>query len=255
MIAELQTRTEQMKSKLAALGQSHQENVDFAFNVACQHYLSDLETAKINLDESASQHKIGLVGYGTTVADKLLQTTEQGFWQQHEQSVETSSVFFYLCQRTRKRQLLIMPSLLAQTFSTGCQNKLATTKTLANKATEEIEASIRSLLETITKHASVVEKDSNERYTHLTDSHFQQVDTSLSDFADELSNLHDGITDQLLKNTEELSSDLLSASTQAQEGLRVKCDQAVNSVDSEFYHLQTKIRDTIATEQRTEADS
>src|SRR5579872_2403596 len=71
LIAELQTRTEQMKSKLVALDQSHHENVEFAFSLARQHYLSSLETAKISIDESASQHQVDLAGYGTTINDKL----------------------------------------------------------------------------------------------------------------------------------------------------------------------------------------
>ena len=240
LIAELQTRTEQMKSKLVALGQSHQENVDFAFNVACQHYLSNLETDKISLDESAAQHTIGLTGYGATVADKLLQTMEQAFWQQHEQSQEASGSFF-TSAREQEGDVADHTSLLTQKFTSGCQNRLAAARTLANKATEEVEASIRSLLEIITRHASSVESESNEKYTHLTDSHFQKVDARLSDFADELSNLHDGITDQLMKETEELSADLLSASTQAQDGLRFKCDQAVNSVNSDFSNFKQRL--------------
>jgi len=53
--------------------------------------------------------------------------------------------------------------------------------------------------------------------------------------------LHDGVTDQLTKNTEELSSDLLSASAKAQEGLRIKCDQAVNTVNSDFTSFKQKL--------------
>jgi hypothetical protein len=240
LIAELQTRTEQMKSKLGALGQAHHENVDFAFNLARQHYLSSLETAKIGLDESASQHQVGLSAYAATIIDKALQTTEQGFWQQHEQSTEVSATFFNTA-REQEKIIYDRSSALAQTLSVSCQTRLKNAKTLADKATEEVETSIRSLLDVIAKHASSIEKDSNERYSRLTDGHFQKVDARLSDFADELSNLHDGVTDQLTKNTEELSTDLLSASAQAQEGLRIKCDQAVSTVNSDFASFKKNV--------------
>jgi len=240
LIAELQTRTEQMKSKLAALGQSHQGNVDFAFGLACQRYLSNLETAKINLDETAAQHRTELTEYEATVTDKLLQTMKEAFWQQHELSQEASGSFF---TSAREQEVAVAnhTSLLTQTFNGSCQNRLATARALANKATEEVEASIRSLLETITRHAGYVEKESNDKYAQLTDSHLQTVDARLSNFADELSALHDGITDQLLKETEELSADLLSASTQAQDGLRLKCDHTVNSVNSDFGNFKQRL--------------
>ena len=240
LVAELQTRTEQMKSKLVALGQSHQENVDFAFNVARQHYLSNLETTKIGLDETAAQCATEFTEYGATATDKLLQTIELTFWQQHEQCEEAGGTFF-VSARQQEGAVSDHASILTQTLTNDCQNRLAATRTLANKATEEIEASIRSLLETITKHAAIVEKENNEKYMQLTDSHFQAVDARLSNFADVLSSLHDGITEQLLKETEEFSADLLSASTQTQDGLHIKCDKAVSTVDSDFNNFKQRL--------------
>ncbi len=240
LIAEMQARTEQMKSKLGALGQSHQENVDFASGTARQHYLSNLETAKINLDESAGQCTTGLTTYGNTVADKLLQTIDRAFWQQHEQSQKTSGSFF-VTAREQEKAVTDHASSLTQTLAAGCQNRLATAKTLASQSNEEIESSIQSLLGTIAKHANHVEVEINDKYTNLTDSHFQKVDARLSEFADELSGLHDGVTDRLLKDTEELSTDLLSASTKAQNELRIKCDQKVGNVNSDYTAFKDRL--------------
>lgn len=239
-VAELQTRTDQMKSKLAALGLSHKENVDLAYNVACEGYLSNLETAKINLDDDVAQLTTGLNKYLNTAADNLLQTSEQMFWQEYEQSQETCDSFFALA-RQQETNVSDYISSLGQTLLTGCQNKLTATKRSASSASEEVESSIRSLLETMARHGSYVENQSKEKYVQLTERHFQRVDARLSDFADELSTLHDGINDQLLKLAEELSADLLSASTQAQDGLRDKCDQSVNSVSSAFVEFKQRL--------------
>ena len=93
LVSELKLRTEQMKTKLVALCQSHQENVDFASGVACEDYASSIETARIDIEQSTTQALQGLAAHEGKMSDSLQQTFEQALWRVRVDAKEGGDTF------------------------------------------------------------------------------------------------------------------------------------------------------------------
>jgi len=242
LVTELNVRTEQMKTKLSALCQSHQENVDFASGVACEDYASSVETARIDMEGSTSQALQGLAAHERKMSDSLQQTFEQSLWRVRVDAKEGGDTFLIVSKEQAEAVSLHSLSLV-QTLLTNGQSKIKEMETYVEQVGQEIESSIRTLLDTANSHAAVVEKQVNEQHNGLAGGYLQSADTRLSDFADELSVLHDTTTEELVKETDQLSSQLLSGSAKVQEELRSRCDQAVKTVNGSFNTFKLRLEE------------
>ncbi len=240
LIGELDVRTEQMKTKLSALNQSHQENVDFASSVACEDYASSIETARIDIEQSASRALQGLAAHEKVMSENLMQSLDRTLWQIRVDAKEAGDSCLVV-SKEQAEAVTSHSSSLVQTLLTNGQTKLKGLKLHADQVSQEIDSSIRSLLETVAIHADVVEKQVNEQHNGLTGGYLHNADTRFSDFADELSTLHDTTTEELAKETDRSSAQLLSTYTKVQEELRSRCDQSVKTTSGSFEAFKVRL--------------
>ena len=136
-------------------------------------------------------------------------------------------------------------SALVQTLLTNGQSKLKEMEICAQQVEKEIGSSVQSLLDTIASHASAAEKQVNEQYNGLAGNYLQNADSRLSDFADELSTLHDTTTEQLEKEADQFSSQLLAGSAKVQEGLQTRCDEAVKTANGSFNAFKLRLEERL----------
>ena len=257
LLSELNILTEQMKMKLKALKQSHQENVDFAGTVATENYLTDTEevsfeleqTLSRSLDNLSAQGKVTLANLNENLADKL---------SQGDLSMDEIIKSTLLSAEEQTQTINSHTASLLQTSSTNSQTKFKVLEQAARDANQEVEAVGRSLLGVIANHAANIEKDVNLDYDQITSAHFQSADNRLGNCADELSELHDTTTEQLVNYTEEYSTDLSAKSNQVQEGLRRRCAEVVKRVEDSYNefktHLDTRLQFSRGQKQALESD-
>ena len=240
LMEELRVRCEQMQSKLAALKQSHSENVELASSLSHQTYSSGVETAKIELTENAAQARENLNLFGATMVDDLLGTFEQSAMKEHSRARESLEAYF----STAKESSAVMSaqfSALVQTFSGECNSRQKASKSSAAQTEKEVGSAVNASLETLDKQSALLEQKINKIYAELTEAYFKTMDEGLSSFADELSVLHDDTTERLSKSSEDLANELLSDFTKAQGGLRDACETASNKVAGDFSSFKGRI--------------
>ena len=141
--------------------------------------------------------------------------------------------------------VIVHASALLKNLLIDSQNKLSQLNNSANKASIDMDSSAQTLLSDITEHANEIEKDINSAYENITTLHFKNADDRLSQFADELSALHDTTTEQLIAVTDELSDDLNNRSKQLQEGLGDRCNDVINRVNNLFSSFQEKLNERL----------
>ncbi len=244
LMSELKTLTAQMKVKLSALKHSHHENVDFARTVAAEHYLTNTEEMSFRLEHALS-NAIQNMGAKAKGNFQSLQSNLEHKLADIQDNINEVTKSNFVSLKDEADTIADHSSSLLKTFFVDSQNKLSQLETSARQASNEVESSSASLLEDISNHASLIEKEINGTYENVTTAHFQNADNRLSKFADELSALHDTTTEKLITITDELSDDLLDRSKQVQDGLRNRCDDVVNRLENLFGSFQTKLNDRL----------
>ncbi len=244
LMAELRTLTEQMKVKLSALKNSHHENVHFAKTVAAEYYLTNNEEINFKLEHALSNAIQNMSGKTKANFQNLHSNLEQSLvdLQDHIGEVTKSNL---VSLKDESYTIADHSSTLLKKFFVDSQSKLTQIETSARQANSEVESSLISLLEQISNHANLIEKDVNSTYESISTAHFQNADNRLSKFADELSTLHETTTEKLITTTDELSDDLVVRSKQVQEGLRSRCEDVVNRLDNLFNSFQGKLNDRL----------
>lgn len=236
LVTELVNLSNKLSASVVTLKKVYDDKVDFMKSSSCDRFISTVERAKLEFekhDYGASRH---LKAHGTFVANSLQQKLDHVLWESRgDEKQVTGSLFKSYMQKANAIDSHF--SALMQKLSSEFQSQYKDLESSAKRAESDVDSEAKVILERVDGHASKVEHDISEHFKRVHEQHRQKLDGDLSTVADDLSRIHDSTTEKLGDTTEQLSESLLGASAQAQETLKVRCDdlkQKVSSSTAEF---------------------
>jgi hypothetical protein len=236
LVTELNHLCDKLNASIVTLKKAYEDNVEYIKGSSCDRFVSTVERAKLEFekhDYGSSRH---LKAHGTFVANSLQQKLDHVLWESRgDEKQVTGSLFKSYMQKANAIDSHF--SALMQKLSSEFQNQYKELEGAAKRSESSVEAEAKTILQQVDEHATKVENEISEHFKRVSEQHRQKLDGDLSTVADDLSRIHDATTEKLGDSTEQLSESLLGASAQAQEALKVRCDdlkQKINSQTAEF---------------------
>jgi hypothetical protein len=236
LVAELTNLSDKLNASIAALKKAYKDNVEFIKGSSSDRFVSTVERAKLEFekhDYGSSRH---LKAHGTFVANSLQQKLDHVLWESRgDEKQVTGSLFKSYMQKANAIDSHF--SALMQKLSSEFQSQYKDLEGAAKRSESSVESEAKTILQRVDDHAGKVEHEISEHFKKVSEQHRQKLDNDLSTVADDLSRIHDTTTEKLGDSTEQLSESLLGASAQAQEALKVRCDdlkQKINTSTADF---------------------
>jgi gas vesicle protein len=123
-------------------------------------------------------------------------------------------------------------SALMQQVSSEFQEQFKALEGSSNHGEEELNGESKKLSHAIDTFSIETEASMNEFFRGVLEGHNKNLDNSLSSIAQDLSSVHDATTEKLSEQTRQLSSNLVTASGEAREGLSTRCQDLRDKVDT-----------------------
>lgn len=244
LITELKTLTEQMKTKLDSLKESHKGNVSFAHSVAIEDCKSGTEQACFSMEQALSSSLQSLTDKANADLEELnanLDKAVSGI-QRQIGNVTDSNI---LSLKEYTATISTHANALLKAFHTDSQTKLNSLEGVARRAKADLDSSTASLFDVIASHAGEIEQEASSMYEETSSVHTKSVNELLNQSADQLASIRETTKQNLEKTTDELSDDLVSQSKKVQDDLRRSSDDAANVVKALFGSFKDKLNDRL----------
>jgi hypothetical protein len=244
MVTELANLSEKLKSSIAALKASHEENVDHIGVSFSDRYMTAVEFSKLELEKQDFASIKHLKAHGTFVSNSLQQKLDHVLWESRgEEKQVTGTLFKSYMQKANAIDSHF--STLMQKLSADFQTFYKTLETEATHSESELESASKTLLSRIDDHATSVENRIIENFNKVSEHHKQKLDGDLGSVADDLSGLHDSTTERLSQSTDQLVTSLVDAAAQAQEALKNRCQELKIRIGGEMQSFGSRLNERI----------
>jgi hypothetical protein len=246
LVTELTNLSEKLKASIATLRKVYEENLDHVSVTATDKFLGTVERAKMEVGKHEYASSRHLKAHGTFVANSLQQKLDHVLWESRgDEKQVTGTLFKSYMQKANAIDSHF--SALMQKFSTEFQSQYKTLESAAKSSESDVDAAAKANLQRTDDYAAKIENQVSEHFKKLSEQHRQKLDGDLAIVADDLSRLHDQTTEKLGENTQQLSESLLSASSQAQDTLKGRCDDMKEKVDAAMTEFGERLQERIRT--------
>lgn len=231
LCGELKLVADKLRSSIKDLQHSHEANINYASSTATDQFESAVEESHLELERNENATTKHLKAHGTFVLNSLQQKLDHCLWESRGDEKQFSgNLFKSYMQRTNSIDTHF--SSLLQKMSADLQPNLKALETASTNAQSEVSKDSAQVLEKIENASVETEAYLKQLFQQTLDEHTHSLNQHLSNMTEDLGRVHDGTTSQLTEQTREHSTNLIVASGEAQEALKVRCKTMRTQVDT-----------------------
>lgn len=258
LCSEMKLVADKLKNSIKDLELSYEANIKYSSSSASDQFEATVEQSQIDLqkeENSASKH---LKAHGTFVLNSLQQKLDHCLFEAREDDRQSSGAAMFKNYMQKANGIDTHFSTLTQKMTADLQSNFKTLETAAASAQAELEKDAAGVLENIEQRSTTAELHLKKEFQSTLDEHAQVLNQVLSNITEELGRVHDGTTMQLTEQTRELSTNLIVASGEAQEALKVRCRNMRLEVDKTMedftQRLDDRLKQTVSAKENLDAE-
>ncbi len=254
---ELKLVADKLRGTVVELKRTHEASVNFMSETATDEFEASVEESQLEIekqDNAASRH---LKAHGTFVLNSLQQKLDHCLWESRGDEKQFSGALFKTYMQ-RASGIDAQFSQYMQKLTAESQAQFKTLEATSQTAEQTLDGDMTRVLEEIDGRAKDTETTVKSEFEKTTSEHAETLRQSLITITEGLGRTHDANTQRLNEETRELSTALVVASGEAQEALKIKCDQIRTQTDSQMqqfsHRLDEKMKQTMTSRQQLESE-
>ena len=225
----LNTLIESMKDQLNDVNEELAHDFDLSIDK------SETMLEKQNFESTRAIH-----GHGSSATNKLQVKLDQNVWESRGSEKQAVSTL-YKSYMQKANSIEGHFSNLMKKLSTEYQEQFKTVETAIEEVDSELTDNCENVINNLEATTSEIEREINSFFgDRLTDSS-SHLDEKLSEMANEITNTHSVLTLNLEQKTSDLSSGLMTASSAAQEKLKLFAQETTLRADQLHTDFETRM--------------
>jgi hypothetical protein len=222
---------DRLKTSIVDLRKSYEEQVGETCASLSDQFEGESERTTIELEKQDYASTKHIKAQGTFISNSLQQKLDHTLWESRgEEKQYNTQLFKTFMQKANNIDTHF--SALMQQVSSEFQEQFKALEGSSNHGEEELNGESKKLSHAIDTFSIETEASMNEFFRGVLEGHNKNLDNSLSSIAQDLSSVHDATTEKLSEQTRQLSSNLVTASGEAREGLSTRCQDLRDKVDT-----------------------
>lgn len=254
---ELKLVADKLRGTIVDLKRSHEASVNFMSETATDEFEASVEESQLEIekqDNAASKH---LKAHGTFVMNSLQQKLDHCLWESRGDEKQFSGALFKTYMQ-RAAGIDTQFSQYMQKLAGESQTHFKTLEAAAQAAEQALDADLARVAGEIESRGKDTEQNLKGDFEKISAEHAETLKQSLITITEGLGRTHDANTQRLNEETRELSTALVVASGEAQEALKVKCEQIRTQVDGQMQEfarrLDDKMKQTMTAREQLETE-
>ncbi len=255
--SELKLVADKLRGTIVDLKRTHEASVNFMSETATDEFEASVEESQLEIekqDNAASRH---LKAHGTFVMNSLQQKLDHCLWESRGDEKQFSGALFKTYMQ-RASGIDTQFSQFMQKLAGESQTHFKTLEAAAQAAEQAVDADMARVAGEIESRGKDTEQSLKGEFEGTSAEHAETLKQSLITVTEGLGRTHDANTQRLNEETRELSTALVVASGEAQEALKLKCEQIGTQVDGQMQEfskrLDEKMKQTLTSREQLETE-